>query len=149
MEKYTVLTYIIGDYEVVHELGFNPATTPHVEYILVTDNKNLKSDTWKVVYDEYLDKPELHAFDRVFSIRYNLFKYTNNVIVLRIDGSIGVNKPLDNIIQTFIDGKYDGCLNIHPGCDNIIDECFRWITIRNYSPLKAFYQIKYLKDVFN
>jgi hypothetical protein len=39
MENYTVLTYIIGDYEVVHELEFGPKTTPHVEYLLITDNK--------------------------------------------------------------------------------------------------------------
>lgn len=42
MENYTVLTYIIGDYEIVHELEFDPKTTPHVEYLLITDNKNLK-----------------------------------------------------------------------------------------------------------
>lgn len=51
MQNYTVLTYIIGDYETVHEIGFDPATTPHVEYLLITDNKNLTSNTWKVVYE--------------------------------------------------------------------------------------------------
>jgi hypothetical protein len=149
MKNYTVITYIIGDYEVVHELGFNPATTPHVEYLLVTDNKNLKSDTWKIVYDEELDKPELLPFDRVFHVRYNLFKYTNNDIIIRIDGSIGVNKPLDPMIEEFINGEYDGCINIHPGRNNIIDECFTWTVMRGFPSLNSLFQIKYISEKFN
>ena len=149
MENYTVLTYIIGDYETVHEFEFDPTTTPHVEYLLITDNKDLKSDTWKVIYDESLVNDDLEPFDRVFAIRYNLFKYASYDICVRIDGSIGVIKPLNEIVQTFIDGNYDGCLNIHPGRDNIIEECFAWVMMRNFSPYKALYQIKYIKDIFN
>lgn len=99
MENYTVLTYIIGDYETVHELEFDPATTPHVEYLLVTDNKDLKSDTWKVIYDDSLVNDDLKPFDKVFGIRYNLFKYATNDICIRIDGSIGINKPLDDMFK--------------------------------------------------
>ena len=40
MEKYSVLTYIIGDYEKVHEIK---EKSPNAEYILVTDNKELTS----------------------------------------------------------------------------------------------------------
>jgi hypothetical protein len=146
MENYTVLTYIIGDYETVHELEFDPTNTPHVEYLLVTDNKDLKSDTWKVVYDETLINDDLHTFDRCYNIRFDLFKYATHDICVRIDGSIGINKPLDDIVQTFIDGNYDGCLNIHPGCDNIIEEYFRWVIKRGFSPFEAIFHIKYIQD---
>lgn len=146
MENYTVLTYIIGDYEVVHELEFDPATTPHVEYLLITDNKNLTSKTWKVIYDETLVNDDLHTFDRCYNIRFDLFKYATHDICVRIDGSIGINKPLDDIIQTFINGNYDGCLNIHPGCDNIIEEYFRWVIKRGFSPFEAMFHIKYIQD---
>ena len=148
MEKYTVLTYIIGNYEIVHELEFDPTTTPHVEYILVTDNKELTSKTWKVIYDESLNNPSLLPFDRVFSIRYNLFKYASNDICIRIDGSVGIVRPLDELVKTFIDGNYDGCVNLHVECDNLIDEYWRWITVRNFSPLEAFFHLKYMKDTF-
>lgn len=146
MQNYTVLTYIIGDYETVHELEFDPSTTPYVEYLLVTDNKDLKSDTWKVIYDETLVNDDLHTFDRCYNIRFDLFKYATHDICVRIDGSIGINKPLDNIVQTFIDGDYDGCLNIHPGCDNIIEEYFRWVIKRGFSPFEAIFHIKYIQD---
>lgn len=146
MENYTVLTYIIGDYETVHELEFDPAITPHVEYLLITDNKDLKSDTWKVIYDESLVNDDLEPFDRVFAIRYNLFKYASYDICVRIDGSISINKPLDDIVQTFVDGNYDGCLNIHPGCDNLIEEYFRWVIKRGFSPFEALFHIRYIQD---
>lgn len=146
MNNYTVLTYIIGDYETVHELEFDPTNTPHVEYLLVTDNKNLTSKTWKVVYDETLVNDDSEPFDRVFAIRYNLFKYASYDICVRIDGSISINKPLDDIVQTFVDGNYDGCLNIHPGCDNIIEEYFRWVIKRGFSPFEALFHIKYIQD---
>lgn len=146
MENYTVLTYIIGDYETVHELVFDPSNTPHVEYLLITDNKNLTSKTWKVIYDETLINDDLHTFDRCYNIRFDLFKYATHDICVRIDGSIGINKPLDDIVQTFIDGNYDGCLNIHPGCDNIIEEYFRWVIKRGFSPFEAIFHIKYIQD---
>lgn len=149
MENYTVLTYIIGDYDVVHELEFDPKTTPHVEYLLITDNKNLKSNTWKVIYDESLIDENLQTFDRCYNIRFDLFKYATYDICVRIDGSIGVNKPLDDIIQTFINGNYDGCINIHPGCDNIIEEYFRWVISRGFSPFEALFHIKYIQDTLN
>lgn len=52
--KYTILTFIIGkNYELLHEI-VNKQND--VEYVLVTDDKELKSNTWNIVYDEDLLK---------------------------------------------------------------------------------------------
>ena len=51
MAKYSILCYIINNYENVKEVI---EKDPNAEYILVTDDKNLKSSTWNVVYDESL-----------------------------------------------------------------------------------------------
>lgn len=40
--KYSVVAFIFGDYENVHEIL---EKDDDVEYLLITDNKNLKSDT--------------------------------------------------------------------------------------------------------
>ena len=40
--KYSVLTYIFDGYEIVQEIE---QKDPEAEYILVTDDPNLKSDT--------------------------------------------------------------------------------------------------------
>lgn len=45
-KKYSILTYIIGDYEFPREIL---EKDPDTEYILVTDNPKIKSDTWTVV----------------------------------------------------------------------------------------------------
>jgi hypothetical protein len=55
MVNYSILTYIIGDYEVLREIKYNIKDYPHIEHICVTDNPNLKSDTWKVIYDSDLN----------------------------------------------------------------------------------------------
>ena len=46
--KYSVLCYIFNGYEQVREVQ---EKDPNAEYILVTDDPKLKSNTWKVVYD--------------------------------------------------------------------------------------------------
>lgn len=145
--KYSILTYIISDYEKLHEIGFNTKElTPNVEYICVTDNPNLLSKTWTIVYDEELDNNTQTPFDKVFSIRYNLFKYTNNDICVRIDGSIGIDKPLDNLVSHFIENDYDACLNIHPGRYSLISEYNAWIGFRQFPPNEAQQHLHFLMN---
>ena len=60
--KYSVLTFIFGDYEIVREIK---EPSPDAEYILVTDNHNLKSDTWKIVYDKDLEDSNITTWENV------------------------------------------------------------------------------------
>ena len=126
--KYSVVTYIFGDYELVHEIECEIEND--VEYILVTDNPNLKSDTWTVIVDKDLDGKTL--FDKVFSVRYNLFKYCHSDICFRIDGSIGIMKSLTPIVEDFIESGCDVGLSCHIYRDNIVEEYQAWYAARNY-----------------
>lgn len=148
MINYSVLTYIIGDYEVLREIDFDIKETPHVEYICVTDNPNLKSDTWKIIYDETLINDNLSQWDKVFSIRYNLFKYCSYDICLRLDGSLKILKPLDELIKHFDEGNYDGCFLLHPIRKWVIDELYAWSLYKNYPPIEAMAQIRFMTKVF-
>ena len=105
--KYSVLSYLIGDYECLREIEFDTTKNDNVEYILVTDRKDLKSKTWTVIYDPDLDKPHFNAFDRTFFVRYNLFKYAKHDICVRFDHSFQLVKPLDSLIEKFEEGNYD------------------------------------------
>lgn len=67
----------------------------------MTDNKNLKSDTWNVIYDESLLKYK-NAFERCFTVRYNPFKYISSDVCVTIDGSMKMKGSLDPIINSFI-----------------------------------------------
>ena len=126
--KYTVLTYIFNDYEIVHEIG---EKDPEAEYLLITDDKNLQSLTWTVVYDESLTK--MSAFGRNYFVRLHPFRYAHTDVVVRMDGSIGLRKPLTALVQAFNDGKYDRCLMIHPDRNTFVEEVDVWCKTRDYS----------------
>lgn len=127
MARYSVLTYIFGGYDTLHEIV---EKDKDAEYILVTDDKSLTSSTWNVVYDDTLTG--LSVFDKCYKVRFNPFKYCSSDICLRIDGSFVVKKSLKDIIDEFETGNYDMSLMIHPVRNNMISEYQTWIKYRNY-----------------
>ena len=128
--RYTVLTYIFDHYEQVHEIT---CKEKDVEYLLITDDPRLRSNTWKVVYD--MSIAYLPAFDKCYQVRHHPFRYANTDIVVRVDGSIGIRGSLTPLVEEFVKGGYDRCLMIHPDRNNIEKEYDIWCHHRNY-PLK-------------
>ena len=125
--KYSVLTYNIGGYEILHELEYKD---DDVEYIYVTDDRSITSSTWNVVY---VDNPHPEdSFDLCYQIRFNPFDYTTTDIVIRIDGSMGVAGNLDYLVDYFNKNNYDICLEMHPTRMNQYDEYLAWVQQRNY-----------------
>lgn len=139
--RYTVLTYDIGNYEILREIG---EKDPEAEYIWVTDDKNQTSDTWTVVYDESLEG--MHPLDKCYTIRFNAFRYCHSDICLRIDSSICIKKSLKPLIDIFEEGKYDMALMPHPIRDNFIEEYNVWVEGRGYAPKQAERWINDLKE---
>jgi hypothetical protein len=107
--KYSILTFVFGEYEKLHEIG---EMDSEVEYICVTDNENLKSDTWKIVVDHELDGKGV--FDKCFSVRYNPFKYVSSDVVVTVDGSIGLHKPISPLVNKFIESASIKIFNTRP-----------------------------------
>lgn len=132
MKQYTVLTYIFNGYEKVHEVG---EKDPDAEYLLITDDPNLKSDTWTVVVDDSLNR--LSPFGRCYEVRFHPFRYAKTPIVVRIDGSIEVREPLKPIVDRFVRGRYDRCLMIHPHRNTLREEYDVWVRTRNYPRSQA------------
>ena len=130
--KYSVLTYIVGNYEIVHEVK---EKDPEAEYVLVTDNPNLTSETWEI---KLVDNPHPEdPFDLCYQIRFNPFVYVNTDIVVRIDGSMQVNKSLAPIIKKFNDDQYDIALMFHPTRATLYDEYVAWANSRGYNSEQA------------
>lgn len=141
--KYTILSFIIGhDYEILHEIQ-NPQDD--VEYLMVTDDPDLKSQTWKVVYDEDLLKLKT-GFERCFAVRYNVFKYCSTDICVTIDGSMEVSGSLDGLVEKFNVGDYDICLMPHPLWADFVSEYRAWIKMRGYPVENANKFFNFLKD---
>ncbi|MCQ2174937.1 MAG: hypothetical protein MJY80_01080 [Bacteroidales bacterium] len=104
--------------------------SPYAEYLLITDNPELKSNTWKIIYDKDLDG--LSVFEKCYSVRFNPYKYCNTDICFRIDGSMKILKPLDALVQYFVNGNYDIALIIHPSRNRIDEEYFIWGLLRKF-----------------
>lgn len=141
--KYSVVTYIFGDYEVVHEIGCE--LEDDVEYILVTDNKKLKSKTWTIVIDEELN--EKTVFDKVFSVRYNLFKYCHSDVCFRIDGSIEILKSLTPIVEEFLASGNDIGISAHIYRNNVVEELAIWNSFRDYPMSSVRKQINFFRNI--
>ena len=129
--RYSILTYIFNNYERLKEIK-DPQED--VEYICITDDANLKSDTWKVVYDKNLEG--LSTFDKCYKVRFSLFDYVSTDICIRIDSSIEICKSLDNLINKFNNSGYKLALMPHPR-HNLVDEYNAWISTRGYSKERA------------
>lgn len=141
--RYSILTFVIGKgYEKVHEIENKQ---DDVEYLLITDDDTLKSDTWKVIYDADLLQYKT-PFERCFRVRYNVFKYCTTDTCVTIDGSMHVKGSLDRLIQKFDEGKYDICLMPHPLWDDMYTEYNAWIRMRKYPVAQAQRAIAFLEE---
>ena len=127
MKNYSVLTFNVGGYEVLHEVQ---EPSENAEYIYVTTDRTITSSTWTVVY---VDNPHPEDnFDLCFDIRYNPFRYCHTDTVIKIDGSIQINGSLDYLIDFFNDGGYDIALCIHPTRSTLLQEYKAWVNQRGY-----------------
>lgn len=125
--KYTVMTYIFGGYEFPHEVM---EKDPDAEYLLITDDPNLKSATWDVICDPSL--AGRNPIESNYDVRLHPFRYAHTDVVVRIDGSIELKKSLAPLLKAFNEGGYDRCLMIHPARNNFEQELECWITQRHY-----------------
>lgn len=131
-KQYTVLTYIFNNYEDVHEIK---EKDPLAEYVLVTDDPGLKSDTWRIYYDGSL--LNLSPFDKCYQVRFHPFRYAKTDIVVRIDGSIEVRKPLGELVDPFKSSNAGRCMMLHPTRHTMPEEYKAWVDKRNYPKEQA------------
>ena len=127
-KKFSVLTYNINGYEIVHEIE-EKAINPEIEYIYVTDDHSITSSTWTVVY---VDDLTGSTFDKCYQIRFNPFKYVNTDIVMRIDGSMGIVNDVMPIFQLFEKEQYDAAVMIHPTRNTFYPEYQAWVNQRGF-----------------
>ena len=122
--KYAVLTYLFGSYDKLHPII---TKTPDTQYVLVTDNRNLVSDDWTIVYKDF---PTDNDFDKCLYVRYHPFEFVNADIVLRIDASVQVRDDLTRIFQDFEKGDSQLAVHIHPTRYTVYDELVAWVQQR-------------------
>lgn len=148
--KYSVLAYNLNNYEAFRDL-YDDAVDPNVEYIYVTDNPQIRSKKWKVIYDSSLNGKT--TFDKCYSVRFNLFKYATNDICVYIDGSIVVKKPITPMVDRFLSSNADLAIMVHPDRTTMWSEYMKWVEIRGYPKDQAFKCLAFMSlsqyDVMN
>ena len=118
--KYSVLTYIFNNGDILREAPKDD----NIEYICVTDNTELKSDTWKIIIDEDLvGKDSEYAS---FYVRYHPFKYCSSNICMRIDGSIQIKESLVSMFEEFDNSNKDICIMTNSRARSIRQELLHW-----------------------
>lgn len=132
MNKYCVATCIFNDYDLVRE----PLIIDNdCDYYLFTDNKNLTSDNWQIIYLQNFDTNLLTGVQKTYMWKYSLYKYIPNLsnydYIIRIDASILIVNSLNEIIRQMCEYKYDLSIGIHPDRNNRFDEYSVWESARN------------------
>jgi len=121
--KYAVITYIFGKNK---ELLRKPLVKDNIEYICVTDQKDLKSNDWKIILDEM---PEVKCVrDKMVYVKYNPFKYTDADRICVIDGTLEIIKSLIPLFEQVKNN--DLLVKLHPERDNLYVELCTWIKTR-------------------
>ena len=110
---YTVLT---GDYDNVNEILFREK---NVDYILFTNNKKIKSKTWRVVYlDSKLDDVLLSREVKILPHKYLSNKYT---VSIYIDANAVIYGELSHLLN-FLQDDISFAVSKHSKRDNVRDE---------------------------
>lgn len=116
---YSVLTVNTNTYEPVREVK-NP--NPAVEYVCVTDNPELKSETWKIIYVE-----NVYFLD----VKHHQYDYVSTDVCLWLDGSYQIDDdPTESFVLPFIKSKKEFAISLHDVRHNCIEECVYWMYTR-------------------
>lgn len=127
--RYSVLTCIFGGYESLKEIK---DYRDDVEYVCVTDDKNLTSKQWKIVYEEdFFNKiPEV---DRFAYVRFHPFNFVTTDVCITVDASMEILRDFYNpIIKTFLEDGYEYAVSLHYDNETLYDDIQAWQSIRGY-----------------
>ena len=124
-EKICVYTCMTGNYDSIKEI---PRKEAGIDYYCFTNNKNVRSDTWNVVYieDEKLSNVQLARYIKTLGTDEINENYD---ILLWMDAAVTFKKPIKEFIETYLtkDTSFVGFK--HGERNNIkeeIEACYRF-----------------------
>lgn len=126
--KYCIVSMMFNNYEQIkHPIEIDD----NCNYLFFTDNKDLKSDIWKIIYLPEFDTDNLTGIQKTYIFKYTLYKYIPNIeqydYIVQLDASIQIYKSLRPIVEYMDKYKYDLSIALHPERTNMIDEYNTWI----------------------
>lgn len=117
--KYSILTVNFNDYEILKTPGFY---RDDIEFVCVTNNPNLKSDVWKMIYYE----------EHYYNVKLQPFNFVSSDVCFWLDCSFYLmNDPTNAFIQPFIDSDDEIAIGIHSSNHNLFEELCYWRNLRD------------------
>jgi len=145
--KYCIFTYIFDDYDIIREPLY---IEDSCDYFLFTDNKQLYSEKWNIIYLKQFDTNKLSGIQKSNIFKYTFNKYIPNICeydyIVKIDSSMQLYKSLNPIIEYLRFNNKDLSIAPHPLRDNFIDEYLVWINNRYLDTLYLKQFISLTKD---
>ena len=118
-EKICVYSCITGDYDKVNEVEKEAG----IDYYLFTNNKNIKSTTWKVIYIEDKSLSNVILARKIKILGHSIIN-DNYDIALWMDGAVSFNTKIKDFIKHFMN-KQDVFVAFKHGERNTIkDEAY-------------------------
>ena len=143
--KYSVLTYSFDNYELFRPLL---EKDPLCEYVYVTDNPDLKDNSgWTIIYEPKLNTMP-HDYARRHYVKYHPFDYCNTDYIIYLDGSVGINKSLNTLFNTFYNNKFElGVLIIYQNVFDHLNSYLNWIPDKQYVNSQIKLINDYIKEI--
>ena len=138
-------TCITGNYDKPIEIEYK---TPGWEYILFTDNKHIKSKTWKVTKVKNTLMLDKVRFARHVKINYHWYLPKHD-INLWVDGNIRIHGNLNGFMSTINNTKSAIYLVNHPQRNCIYEEANECIARNKDIPSVINKQVDYYKNVLS
>ena len=148
MEKICVYTCITGSYDNLKEVKVNEE---NIDYICFTNNKQLTSSTWKIIYIED-DKLSNHYLSRKLKMIGDSYIDENYTLSIWIDASVTFKKSVKEFLNEYFDYKNDVFLACKHHLRNSIAEeakaCIRYKkgNKERIDKLLSFYKQENFKD---
>lgn len=145
MHKYSVFTFIFNNYEPIRD---PLVVDENAEYICVTDDPNLKSDIWKVIYEPKYNTNKLTGIQKTLMTKYTVFDYVSldSEYIFQVDGSLQITNSLNSLVSYYADNNFDLGVALHPQRNDFLDEYLTWMQYRN---LKFDYLYLFIRYIFN
>lgn len=141
--KIVVFSVLTGQYDNPHEILFK---NPDVDYLLFTNNRSVKSDTWTVVYVESpLDNKLLSRDIKINPHKYLDRKYSASIYV---DANVSLYGDITELCG-FLDDNISFAVTRHSERDSVKKEIAACIEQKGTDPEEAWKQYeKYLEAGF-
>lgn len=97
-KKLCVYTCITGDYDNLHEIE---VLEKNIDYLCFTNNKSIKSNTWKIIYIEDKNLSN-HTLSRKIKMLGHPIISKNYDISVWMDASVVWRKPITDFVKAFL-----------------------------------------------